>query len=156
MLVLSLLIGIALVLTPLSLFWLKRGQRRDGVLLLIMTWGLVLYCVPPARREWGGGRLTYCKSELKRIGTAMEKYSTDSRGKYPTSAQQLTPNYLKTLPGCPDSGDPYKIEFGESAVYNNQGYKEYYFLRCDGDTHVYVGVPPNYPQYNGAVGLIER
>lgn len=47
------------------------------------------------------GKTTACKSNLKNIATALEMYSTDNAGRYPTSLAPLTPMYLKTIPTCP-------------------------------------------------------
>lgn len=86
----------------------------------------------------------------------MEMYSTDWVGLYPTGGMaSLTPNYLKTIPECPQGGT-YIMEQGKSAKYNTQSYEDYYFVYCKGDAHTSISVPANYPQYNGIVGLIER
>lgn len=45
-----------------------------------------------------------CRSNLKNLGTALEMYSTDACGRYPSSLSSLTPDYLVTLPTCPASG----------------------------------------------------
>ena len=109
------------------------------------------------RGHRSGGSLTACKSNLKNIGTAMEMYSTDWSGKYPEDINMLTPNYLKTIPECPTANEiTYTLQTGESAAYNDQGFKDYYFLQCEGENHTNVSVPANYPQYDGIQGLIER
>ena len=96
-----------------------------------------------------------CKSNLKKLGTAMEMYSTDHSGKYPASMAQLTPNYLKTIPDCPQNGPgAYQMWTGANAP-GNPGNKEYYYAHCI-KGHPKINVPPGYPAYNGVVGLIER
>lgn len=101
--------------------------------------------------------MTACKSNLKNLGTAMEMYSTDYSGKYPTSMSQLTPNYLKTIPECPAAGNvSYTLETGKKAPLNTKAYEDYYYIQCKGEHHADVSVPANYPKYNGIVGLIER
>ncbi|MBS2034733.1 hypothetical protein JST97_07090 [bacterium] len=50
------------------------------------------------------GKTTACKSNLKNIGTALEMYSTDNAGRYPTSLAPLSPMYLKQIPTCPAAG----------------------------------------------------
>lgn len=118
---------------------------------------LAAILVPNFIRARAQGQLTACKSNLKNMGTAMEMYSTDWSGKYPTDRNQLTPNYLKTIPECPAAGtDTYNMTSGTGAVYNTQSYQDYYFISCSGNNHLPVSVPANYPQYNGIVGLIER
>lgn len=92
----------------------------------------------------------------------MEMYSTDNRGKYATGGKAfLTPNYLKTLPECPGAGtDTYRLTSGPGALYNTQAYQDYYLIVCEGryhpcSRHRDCDFPPNYPQYNGIVGLVE-
>ncbi len=60
--------------------------------------------IPQFIRPRNSGQLTACKSNLKNFGTALEMYAYDHAGRYPSSATQLTPNYLKTLPKCPTAG----------------------------------------------------
>lgn len=46
------------------------------------------------------GCTTGCKSNLKNLSTALEMYSTDHGGAYPQSLEELTPQYLETVPRC--------------------------------------------------------
>ncbi len=119
---------------------------------------LAAILVPNFIRARSRGQLTACKSNLKNIGTAMEMYSTDWGGKYPTNGKvSLTPNYLKTVPDCPAAGtDTYTMEIGLKATYNTMSFEDYYFVYCSGHNHKSVSLPQNYPQYSGIVGLIER
>lgn len=132
-----------------------------GIMLLApLAWWLLVRPSFGCRRTQGP--LTACKSNLKNMGTAMEMYSVDWSGRYPTGntlavKSHLTPNYLKTIPACPAGGtDTYGFALGPKAPYNTQNYEDYYFIQCNGPHHAAVGVPKNYPQYTGAVGLIER
>lgn len=71
----------------------------------------------------------------------------------------LTPNYLKTIPECPKSQKGslgYFADFGPKAGYNEFEFIDYYIVECNGEGHLDVGVGPNYPQYDGISGLIER
>ncbi len=105
-----------------------------------------------ARSPLGG-----CKSNLKNIGTAFEMYSTDWGGSYPDRLEQLTPNYLTTIPTCPNAErESYVATFGQQAGYNTEGYKEYYLLSCFGENHTAVSVEGNFPAYDGLRGLYER
>lgn len=91
------------------------------------------------------------------MGTALEMYSTDFDGRYPRHLGKLTPNYLKTIPQCPQSKhQTYRMATGPGMAYNTAGFKDYYFLECTGNSHAKVGVSRNYPQYDGIQGLIER
>ena len=127
------------------------------IVFLTICTGLAIELVPNMIRARAGGHLTACKSNLKNRGTALERYSTDWRGKYPETMGQLTPNYLKTIPECPAAGAvTYTLETGPTTAYNTQGFADYYFLQCKGKSHSRVSVPRNYPQYDGIQGLIER
>lgn len=94
------------------------------------------------------GQLTACKSNLKNIGTALEMYSTDFGGHYPEKLSLLTPNYLKTLPTCPKANrDTY------SEGYISESEPDLYAVYCAGGSHTRVGIPYNYPAYDGLYGL---
>ena len=87
----------------------------------------------------------------------MEKYSEDFDGVYPTRLDQLTPKYLKTLPNCPAAGKmTYTLETGPNAQYNKERYENYYHVECHGNHHEKIVGAPNFPNYNGVVGLQER
>lgn len=141
----------------------EKKKRRltisliDVAVLLSITLVLGAILGPNWIRARARGQLTACKSNLKNIGTALEMYSTDWSGKYPTSTSLLTPNYLKTIPECPGAGEnSYRASFGPSAPYNPEGYEDYYFVECTGENHNAVSVSGNFPAYNGIQGLIER
>ena len=108
-----------------------------------------------ARMQNAESDLVNCKENLKNLGTAMEMYSTDWSGRYPSAFVKLTPNYLKTIPECPAAekdtySSTYQMRKGDHGDY------EIYEVFCSGPNHVKVGVPADYPRYNGEVGLIER
>lgn len=133
-------------------------EKTNWPVIILALLGIVLVLganlVPNFIRAHARG-LTACKSNLKNIGTAMEMYSTDHRGKYPASMGQLTPNYLKTIPICPQNGaDAYQMWTGADAP-GNTGYAEYYYVSCT-EGHSRVSVSVGYPAYNGVIGLIER
>lgn len=145
---------------------LSQKRRRGGFTLIELMIVIAIIAilaailVPNFIRARAQGQLTACKSNLKNIGTAMEMYSTDWNGKYPTDtgmAGQLTPNYLKTIPECPAVGSAsYVATYGTGAAYNNNNYIDYYFISCATTNHNAVSVPSGYPQYDGISGLIER
>lgn len=126
------------------------GGGASGSLLLVGAVGAAV-AVPNFVRARGQGQLTACKSNQKNIATACEMYATDFGGRYPERLSGLTPNYLRTIPECPAAGaDTY------SATYQMSASPDMFSLYCQGENHVNVGVPANYPQYNGYSGLIER
>lgn len=98
-----------------------------------------------------------CYANLKNFGTAMEMYSTDWSGKYPTSLEYLTPNYLKTLLECPAAGRmSYKAQFGPNVQWNTPGFRDYYLIWCDGCQHPQTGAPQGFPFYDGIGGLVRN
>ena len=99
-----------------------------------------------------------CQSNLKNMGTALEMYSTDWSGHYPDPSNlktALTPNYLRTMPKCPQAGrDTYSksYQIGPDAPGNDDNYQDYYNFYCQGKNH--KELDKNRPRYNGIVGLI--
>ncbi|MGE0491096.1 MAG: hypothetical protein AB7S38_17950 [Vulcanimicrobiota bacterium] len=114
----------------------------------LLTWSFAAGVV----RHRAQGRLMACKSNLKGIGTALEMYSTDWCGRYPTNINLVTPNYLKTLPTCPGArSDSY------SASYQSTSRPDVYTLYCQGMNHCEAGfIEPNYPRYQAISGVLER
>ena len=100
---------------------------------------LAAIIIPNFIRPHHGGQLTACKSNLKNIGTALEMYSTDYGGHYPSSTASLVPNYLKTFPHCPTAGrNTY------SASYRRQKLSSEPMASCP--THGSTGPCANYGQ----------
>lgn len=118
---------------------------------------LAAILVPNFIRARAQGQLTACKSNCKNIGTALEMYSTDWNGKYPTTGNLqagLSPNYLKVIPECPSAGtDSYSAGYVGAP---NTGYTNYYSYACVGTNHTALAVPANYPYYDAIGGLVER
>lgn len=107
--------------------------------------------VPNFARARGQGQATACKSNLKNIGTALEMYSTDSSGRYPTELSQLAPNYLKAIPTCAAAGsDTYSSGFASASS------PDAYTVVCTGQHHGGIGYSAEYPQYTSVEGLRER
>lgn len=142
----------------------SNGKKKSGcssfigfLMLLCICVVLVAILVPNYLRARSGGQLPACKSNLKNIGTALEMYSTDWSGKYPTAMAQLTPNYLRVLLECPSAGSmTYQLHTGTGAAYNTKGYEDYYFVSCSDTNHSAIGLNAGYPQYDSISGLIER
>lgn len=112
---------------------------------------LAAILVPNFIRARAQGQVTACKSNLKNIGTALEMYSTDNAGRFPTGLTKLTPNYLKVIPTCPSIGsDTYTTGFSSTSN------PDAYTVVCSGTQHTGVGLAANYPQYTSTQGLIER
>ena len=121
---------------------------------------LAAILVPNFLKARAQGQLTACKSNCKNIATALEMYSSDNGGRYPTPTNltsKLTGgNYLKLIPTCPAAGsDTYSPAF--SSVQTPDSFSFY----CDGNNHskAYTGfssVSAGFPQYSAESGLIDH
>lgn len=89
-----------------------------------------------------------CKSNLKNIGTALEMYSSDNSGLYPSSLSSLTPMYLKVLPTCSSSG---MMNYAYTRGTDSQTYTTW----CNGSYHT-PNTHENFPEYDSIVGLREK
>jgi hypothetical protein len=95
-------------------------------------------------------QFTQCQCNCKNIGTALEMYSTDHQGHYPTGniVAALVPTYLKSIPTCPSAGaDTY------SSAYSSTMNPDEYTFYCNGLNHNKLGVQANYPQYYSTQGI---
>lgn len=101
------------------------------------------------RSELDEGVMRGCCSNLKNLATATEMWSTDNNGRYPTSASQLVPTYLKSIPTCPAAGQD---TYSESFVSRAQ--PDMFTFVCSGKHHAGGGVPEDHPRYTATEGLI--
>ncbi len=122
---------------------LLPGLAVTSALLLVLAWGVDN---GPARGH-KQGQLTACKSNLRNIGTALEMYSTDYSGRYPTSSTLLTPNYLKTIPTCPAVGEC-------TYVFQTASNPDLFTVVCSGDNHRIPAL--NYPQFTSVKGGVRE
>lgn len=146
-------------------------KRNVLWVLALLAVGAVVASVMK-RKDWNAGhrfsRSSTCKVNLVNLAGALEMYSTDWHGHYPTSLAALVPNYIKTIPECPVSGpDSYRMITGPGVGYNRERvlkddsrtrpFQDYYLMWCQGDRHHKdYSLPINYPQYDGISGLMER
>ncbi|MGI5844298.1 MAG: competence type IV pilus major pilin ComGC [Candidatus Xenobium sp.] len=115
---------------------------------------LAAILVPNFIRARAQGQFTACKSNLKNIATALEMYSTDSQGRYPTKLSKLSDNqkYLRTIPTCASAGSDTYSSSGYTSASNPDAYTIY----CVGKNHSAVDAAENFPQYNSVAGLLEK
>lgn len=92
-----------------------------------------------------------CTSNLKNIGTALEMYSTDNAGRFPTQLSSLTPAYLKVVPTCPSARkDTYSPTFASATS------PDAYTIMCEGHHHAEARCSPNFPQYTSTQGVLQQ
>lgn len=133
--------------------------RRDSWVLLtavlavaLVVWGKVELARANRRAEFQA-----CLANLKNLATAMEMYSTDHEGRFPSTLDALVPFYLREVPRCPAVGrDTYAegLELGPRAQHNQYGHQDYYYLHCSGANH--RGASPGSPWLDGVTALCFR
>jgi len=124
-----------------------------GLCMLIGIAVLAAILVPNFIRARAQGQYTACTSNLKNIATALEMWSTDHEGRYPTSLSQLVEgdSYLRTIPMCPAAeADTY------SRTYRSSAHPDRFTVECSGHNHGALGAGPGYPQYSSTHGLQDR
>ncbi|MBX3166118.1 MAG: type II secretion system protein [Candidatus Eremiobacteraeota bacterium] len=121
---------------------------------------LAAILVPNFLKARAQGQLTACKSNCKNIATALEMYSSDNGGRYPTQGsftQQLTSgNYLKLIPTCPAAGGS-----TYAPAYTSTQTPDSFSFYCTGNNHAkaYTGfstVSGGFPQYSAESGLLDH
>ena len=135
------------------------SRKRSGFTLIELMIVIAIIAilaailVPNFVRARAQGHLTACKSNLKNIGTALEMYSTDHAGRYPTALTVLTTGanggYLKTIPSCPAAGS-------NTYSYASSKNPDIFTVWCNGSQHTVLDVSANFPQYDSIKGLYEN
>jgi hypothetical protein len=121
-----------------SLRWLRKHLMKRLLFTLLLLGVLLIL------RARSLGQASACASNLKNISTACEMYSTDHAGQYPTTLQDLIPNYLRTIPTCPAAGvDTYSANF-----WIHEGR---YAVCCTGTFHRSAGELANHPAFESTV-----
>jgi hypothetical protein len=90
-----------------------------------------------------------CKGNLRSISSALDYYSSEHKGRYPSSLQELAPDYLETIPSCAASG-------GTLYHYEKNKTGSDFTVWCEGKYHRNTTGSPGFPQYSGSNGIIER
>lgn len=77
--------------------------------LILAVLALLALLIPVAVRHQRAHQLRRCQANLSNYATALEMYSTDWQGRYPSRAIALVPHYLRGMPLCPVSGSGYRL-----------------------------------------------
>lgn len=136
-------LGLPSLLVPvLAALRLGIGRITGYLALLIPLTMFYLH-----KDAWPQQDLAGCKTNLKHLATAMEMYSTDNSGRYPTSLKRLVPKYIEEIPQCPRAGrDTYSVACQTARE------PDAFSLSCSGSHHAAAGIPENYPQYFNSQG----
>lgn len=143
---------------PLRLPWWKRiAQAIDealgrfassrltparGLAAVAVTMALLIPVLSPNwTRARSSGALTGCRTNLRLMGKALDRYAADHQGQYPKTLGEMSPDYIRLFPECPRAG---------SNTYT-AGYKRsqdgmHYNLACQGAHHKDEGVPDDEPR----------
>ncbi|MGE0495629.1 MAG: type II secretion system protein [Vulcanimicrobiota bacterium] len=133
----------------------RRSRQGFTLIELMIAIGIIAMLaailVPNFIRAKSNSQLTACKSNLKNIATAVEVYSTENGARFPLGLNNLTPNFLKTIPTCPAiASNSYEASYVSHSV------PDIYTVMCEGNNHLTLQIPANYPQWSSVQGLIER
>lgn len=135
---------------------MRRGSSGFTLIELMIVIAIIAILaailVPNMVRSKNQAKLSSCKQNVRSMASAIESYATDSGGRYPTALGSIAPNFIKTLPTCPVS----RSDTSYVAGYEHSGNPDNYTVACQGSNHTTLGLPPNFPQYNAAEGLMER
>jgi hypothetical protein len=125
---------------------LTPGEYALSILIGLLF--LVAFAHPIVSRNVINERIpaSACKSTQKNLSMALDIYSSDNQGLYPSSLSSLAPRYLRTLSLCPLSKMSYCYRISDDF--------KTYTVWCDG-SHKSV-YPPHFPQYDSVVGLRDR
>lgn len=109
--------------------------------VIILITGIISVAFPCISYMTANNKLNSCRENMRKIGTALEMYSTDNSGHYPDRLKDLAPDYLESIPTCPSAEtDTY------SAGYQGWRNPDYYTYCCSGKNHIAAFVQENYPR----------
>ncbi|MFN8608664.1 MAG: hypothetical protein U0931_14100 [Vulcanimicrobiota bacterium] len=125
------------------------GRVTEHGLRFEQASGLPWLCwlLPPAVEHWADwtdppspGQI--CASNLKNLATGLEMYASDHKGHYPARLELLVPDYLNSIPLCPEA---------RRATYQLRLQGGVFRLLCAGKNH--QGWPADMPAYGSDSGL---
>lgn len=123
--------------------------RRNFILIVV---GLLVVVSAWYHREQTA-LVRQCESNETDIGTAVLMFCVEHEGRYPASLQELSPSFLRVVPNCPASREPYVLKTmtpKESDWEEPRGF----IIVCPGHARKDIGLRENYPQYHSSVRTI--
>lgn len=128
----------------------KPSKRTYGGRLLLLGAGIVCIAavLPKLLKSPPEGLLTECRSNLHNIPAALSMYAGDWNGQFPQTLKQLQPTYMKLVPNCPASDQPYTYVVDSKSFLQNGPPEPHYTLSCTGVSHAAAGVSANSPSYD--------
>jgi serine/threonine protein kinase len=143
-----------------------RQDRAFGLIVSTVIIIIMMVVVPRLYMARLDGRYTHCMSNLKNMGTALEMYSTDHGGLYPSSLTLLVPRYIDELPTCSLSTcdehgemcfpEPWwKKPRTPSYSYEVNSWCDNYTISCIAGVHEISCSGPGFPRYNADIGLLD-
>jgi hypothetical protein len=146
-----------------ELFLYRKIDGNKGLFIVSTVCALTLWCTVIALpRPMMVAGLTFTKSNLKNIGTALEMYSSDHRGLYPRELSAITPDYLKRLPELNLYSDDKNTEYYMKKYGISRGYMYQvnagatdYTVRVDVPSYDLKGTPFRV-LYTSKEGLVEN
>lgn len=126
---------------------MTRGHL--GLLALL----LIVFLVPRWIRWRHQHDASACHGNIKKVGTALEIYSSENGAQFPDALDKLVPRYIATIPTCPGAGgDSYSSSY---SVAHKKDADAYTFF-CQGANHTGTGLSANFPQYTSRLGLLTK
>lgn len=91
-------------------------------------------------------KLTGCVSNVRNIASSLEQYHNEHEA-YPESLASLCPNYLSTIPFCPNANnDTY------TKGYEIHADRSSFTVSCKGHHHERLGLPADQPYFSHEAG----
>lgn len=136
-------------LTPLSFVMLGLGLFLGAWLCYAMKERFLPQYLNRHQTEGVVG----CSLNLTRIGVALEAYAQE-HGSYPMSQYELVPDYMKSLPNCPNvERMTYRTSLGRQTGSYPGSAPSYFLVECCGKNHDDARLSPNFPAYDSLEGL---
>lgn len=126
-----------------------RGAVPGFIVFVLVGCGNLLGVRPAFAQSGTAGES--CRQNLRVIGDAVERYSSDHAGRFPLTLAELSPDYLASIPTCPSaSTDTYTRSYVSATE------PDAYAFYCAGHNHRQDGYLPNRPSYDSMHGVLDH